>query len=76
MVEHPELGWDGRTSYLIAKNEEKRVELYAMDLLWGIAKTHYDGLPMPSEIWLNKDKIDRRSGKQIIDDLIKELGGE
>lgn len=61
---------------MTAKSEEKRVELYVMDLIWGIAKQHYDGLPMPSEIWTNKDKIDRRSGKQIIGDLLKNLGGE
>ena len=47
-----------------------------MDLVWSIARRYYDGLPMPSEIWSGKDKIDRRSGEQIIDDLIKKLGGE
>ena len=52
------------------------MNLYAMDILWSIAKRHYPDLPMPSEIWSGKDKIDRRSGEQIIDDLIKKLGGE
>ena len=47
-----------------------------MDLLWSLANRYYDDLPMPSEIWSNKNKIDRRSGNQIIDDLIKQLGGE
>lgn len=31
---------------------------------------------MPSEIWNGKNKIDRRSAKQIIDDLLDNLGGE
>ena len=76
LVEHPELDWVGRSNYLVAKQEEKRVDLYAMDLLWGIAKQYYNGLPMPSEIWAEKDKIDRRSGQQILNDLMEKLGGE
>ena len=47
-----------------------------MDLLWGIAKRYYEDLPMPSEIWTNVNKIDRRSANQIIDDLIRKYGGE
>ena len=77
-MEHPELDWDGRANYLIARMEERRLEVYAMDLVWGIARRYYDDLPKPSEIWTNKeDKADHRSGDQIIDDLIKKLtGGE
>ena len=66
----------GRTNYLLAKEEEKNVDLYAMDLVWSIAKRYYNGLPMPSEIWSNRNKIDRRSAKQIVSDTIKGLGGE
>ena len=48
-----------------------------MDLLWSLARRNYTGdLPMPSEIWNNTNKIDRRTGKQIISDLINKLGGE
>ena len=75
LVEHPDLEWQGRFSYLIAKREKRQLELYAMDLLWSIAKQYYDGLPMPSEIWAGKRKDDR-SGKQILNDLMKGLGGE
>ena len=54
-----------------------KVELYAMDLLWSLAKRNYQGdIPMPSELWNDKNKIDRRSGKQIMHDLIEGLGGE
>ena len=47
-----------------------------MDLIWGIAKRYYPDLPMPSEIWSNTNKIDRRNTKQIINDLLNQLGGE
>lgn len=61
---------------MIAKRENKYIELYAMDLLWSIAKERYTDLPMPSEIWSRKAKKDNRSGKQIVNDLLKGLGGE
>ena len=76
LVEHPELDWIGRTNYLAAVTEQKRVDLYAMDLIWSIAKRYYPDLPMPSEIWSGKNKIDRRSSKEILDDLLNKLGGE
>lgn len=64
-------------NYLSAKNEIRQVETYAMDLLWVCARDRLAKTPpMPSEIWSGKNKIDRRSGKQIINDLIKGLGGE
>ena len=56
--------------------EKQRIELYGMDLVWKIASHYYTGLPQPSEVATNKYKVDRRSGKQIADDLIKGLGGE
>ena len=62
---------------MLALYEEKQVDLYAMDLLWSVAKRNYSGdIPMPSEIWTNRNKVDRRSGKQIINDLLDKLGGE
>lgn len=47
-----------------------------MDLIWLLAKVNYDGLKQPSDIYYKKNKVDRRSGKQIAKDLIKGLGGE
>ena len=77
LVEQPSLTWAGRINYLLAKHEERQVDLYAMDLLWSLARSHLaNDVPMPSEIWNNKVKNDRRSGKQIVDDLLKKLGGE
>ena len=52
------------------------MNLYAMDILWSIARRYYPDLPMPSEIWSGKNKIDRRSSKEILDDLLNKLGGE
>ena len=70
------MGWNGWVTYLIAKNEVRQIELYAMDLLWSIARTHYSSdIPMPSEIWNKKQKNDRRTAKQIKEDLLKGLGG-
>lgn len=76
MVEHPELEWNGRFSYLAAKAEQKKTEVYAWDLIWLLAKVHYDGLKQPSDVYYKQATVDRRSGKQIADDLIKGLGGE
>lgn len=71
------MGWIPRINYLTAKDGQMKVELYAMDLLWSLAKRNYQGdIPMPSELWNDKNKIDRRSGKQIMNDLIEGLGGE
>ena len=64
-------------NYLSARNEIREIEMYTADLVWSLSKRHYSGdIPMPSEIWNNKNKIDRRSGKQIVNDLINKLGGE
>lgn len=77
LVERPEMEWDSRFTYLSAKREVRQVELYGMDLLWKLVKAKYDGdIPMPSEVWDNRNKIDRRSAKQIIQDTINKLGGE
>ena len=76
-MEHPDLGWKGRLAYLSARNEVRQCENYTADLLWVLAKRNLQGdVPMPSEIWNNKNKIDRRTGKEIISDLLNKLGGE
>lgn len=77
MVEHPELGWRGRLAFLAARSEVRQWENYTADLLWAVAKRNLQGdVPMPSEIWSGKNKIDRRSGKEIVKDLLDKLGGE
>lgn len=77
LVEHPDLDWNGRANYLQAKNHVRQTELYAMDLVWSLAKSRFNSdIPMPSEVWSNKNKIDRRSGKEIVNDLLNKLGGE
>lgn len=76
-MEHPALEWISRINYLEAKDEQAKVNLYAMDLLWSIARRNYQNdIPMPSEVWNGKNKTDRRSGKQIVQDLMDGLGGE
>lgn len=76
-MEHPTLEWIARLNYLAAKYEAKRFDVYGMDLLWKIVKTKYEGdIPMPSEVFENKNKVDRRSAKQIIDDTLSKFGGE
>jgi hypothetical protein len=62
---------------MTAKSEVRQIELYAMDLVWSLAKVKYStDIPMPSEIWNNRNKIDRRSKREIVDDLLNGLGGE
>ena len=73
MVEQPLLGWAGRNAYLTAKQEKDRIEVYAKDLLWLIAKRNYTGLKQPSDIYYNRDKTDVRTAKQIADDVVKKL---
>lgn len=64
-------------NYLAARGEEKQVELYAMDLLWKLTTKFFVlESPMPSEIWNNMKRVDRRSGTQIVNDLLKGLGGK
>ena len=75
MVEQPLLGWAGRFAYLTAKFERSTIELYTMDLVYFIAKLNYDGLKRPSDLYFKKKK-DERSGKQIVQDLLDNLGGE
>jgi len=66
-----------RINYLTAKSEVRYIDLYAMDLVWKLVQMKTDApLPMPSELWANKNKVDKRSSKQIIKDLLDGLGGE
>jgi len=44
-----------------------------MDLLWLLAKRHYNGLPQPSDIANETRKKDNRTAKQIKNDIIKKL---
>lgn len=62
--------------YLSAKAEKRRLEVYKMDLLWLIAKKHYNGLPRPSDIENEKRMKDTRSAEQIKRDIVKRLGGD
>lgn len=57
-----------------AKAEERRLKLYAMDLLWLDVKRHYENLPKPSDVANERILKDTRSGKQIIKDTLKKLG--
>lgn len=76
MVEHPDLGWNGLYSYLAARNEEKRIEIYCWDLVWKLVSARFSGdIPMPSEIWKDKRRADKRTANQIISDVINGLGG-
>ena len=61
-------------NYLYAKEEQKQLKLYAMDLLWLDAKRHYDGLPKPSEIGNKQYTKDTRTAEEIIDETINGIG--
>ena len=75
LAEKPTLGWEGTIAYLSAKSKRTQLELYAMDLLWLVARVHYENLPQqPSEYY--NEKKDKRTAKQIKDSLIERLGGE
>lgn len=45
-----------------------------MDLLWLLAKRHYNGLPQPSDVANETKKKDKRTAKQIESDTLKKLG--
>ena len=65
--------WDARYAYMDVKAEDRRLELYNMDLLWLLAKRHYDNLPQPSVV-ARGEKKDTRTAKQIEIDTLKKLG--
>lgn len=65
--------WDARYALMNAKSEERRLRLYEMDLLWLNVKRGYQNLPQPSEV-ANESRVrDNRSGKQIMNDMLKKL---
>ena len=72
-VDAPFLDWNGRVAYIAARNERERWMIYAADLMWVAVKDRYSELPMPSEIAYPKKK-DTRTAKQIMNDLINNLG--
>ena len=61
-------------AYLSAKIKEKQLQVYSMDLLWAVASRYYDSLKKPSDIYYGIK--DRRSAKQIMNDIVRKLGGE
>ena len=67
--------WEARYTYLSAKAEKRRVEMYQMDLLWLIAKRWYPNIPQPSDIENERHVRDNRSAEQIKADIQKRLGG-
>ena len=74
LVEQPQLTWPGRIAYVRAKEEQRRTELYAMDLVWLLAKARYQNFdkPTPSEIE-RREPVDTRSAQEIQNDLLKRL---
>ena len=75
LTEQTHLDWVGRIAYMSAKAEKRRTELYAMDLVWLLAKKHYDiQTEQPSVCELGNSKRDRRTAEQIKKDLLKKLG--
>ena len=58
-----------------AKDQEKQLQLYGMDLLWLIAKRNYDGLKQPSEIF-KETHTAKQTAKQIKEHILERLGGE
>lgn len=81
LTEQPQLDWAGRHEYLRAKFEKRRVDLYAMDLIWVTASmfsARYGGSfsqPQPSSIEYKSERKDSRTAKQITDGLLKKLKG-
>ena len=72
--------WRGRLNYLGAVHGEKRIEVYAWDLVWKLVQMRIDGeIPMPSVLWEGEKKTDNRTTQQIVDGLmekLEEIGGE
>ncbi len=57
---------------MLAKFERRKTELYAMDLIWLLARTHYDiQSPSPTKMELFHTPADRRTAQEIRDDMLK-----
>ena len=76
LVEQPQLEWNGRSAYMLAKLEERKTDLYIGDLVWMLVKTKYDvsKAPTPTEYEFKLKKNDTRTAKQIKDSIMKKLG--
>jgi hypothetical protein len=57
-----------------AKAEKRRTELYAMDLVWLLAKKYYDIQTEQPSAYETEHRRDRRTSEQIKKDLLKKLG--
>ena len=76
LTEQTHLDWHGRVAYMTAKFEKRRTELYAMDLVWMLAKRYYDiQTPEPTRYELEHKPVDRRSAEQIKQDVLKKVQG-
>ena len=78
LVEQPGLDWRGRIEYLRAKTERRKLDLYAMDLVWLLTKAEMVRygtfeFPMPTDMEWGELRKDTRSAEQIKRDLIKKL---
>lgn len=66
--------WDGRTAYIRAKSEQRKTDLYAMDLIWMIARKYYDiSAPNPTKYELDHRLIDTRTAAEIKRDMLKKV---
>ena len=75
LTEQTHLDWRGRIAYIGAKMERRKTELYAMDLVWMLARKYYDiQMPQPTKYELDHTPADKRSGAQIAQDLLKKIG--
>ena len=71
LVDHPELDWNGRAAYLLAKDEINQIQEYVYDLVWLAAKKNTPlETALPSELARPKPK-DTRTVQQIKDSILE-----
>jgi hypothetical protein len=58
-----------------AKNRERQVQLYGLDLLWLLAKRYYDNLPQPSEMARSEARQAGPTAEEIKSEILERLGG-
>jgi len=79
LTQYPQLDWDGRSEYLRAVTNKRRVDLYAMDLVCIIARglsARWGGSfqgELPSAIEYEVKKQDTRTAEQIQQGILKRL---
>lgn len=64
---------------LRARDKERAVNLYAMDLVWMLVKSKYETeIKMPTEKYIEygKKKPKEKTAQEIYEDVLKGLGGE